>query len=840
MSRRFFWLTIATACGLTACVDNNPTEPTKVDSAPTPVVVEQAVVDANGDNWMVAGDGGVLEMVGGQDGEPNVVTGRFVLGGSVVTDAAAGTDRWILVGEGQAQAVDNNAERLKDVRTILSGETANFIVAGNNGWLVGGGAGRVQLLDSEGEPTTNEFVAVTGGNIVDGAWNGGSWLVGGNGALRSCNPAVSACASITGTIDFNDIRAITTEAEPSSQQVSAWWVFGASSAHRVSAQGFVAPAQTIDANVDIQDAVYVDGNIALGTADGRFGLWDPTTPGTPPSWQNVLGGRSVHKIEWTGTEFVILGQDGWVQRAAANGGPIDSPLQLATLQTATAARVADNRLTFVIGAIGFAEFAAADLSPLRVLTPVSQSAVRASAVGENAILLAGDDGRVQLVDDTGTAMGSGAQLSGNPDLFAASYNGESYIVAGEGGFVQVIDEAGAPQGSSQTQNGGTAINFAAWSGEFYLIGGGDTIQRLRGDGTESGGPVTMTGFTQIHDARWSGRLWLIVGEGANGNAAYATVQRDGSPGAVQEIPNFPGSAFAVEFTGLEFLVGGSGGLIQRVSGEGSTVDSPFEALNGFNIRDVFFNGSNFLVGGDFGAMRRLSPELQPLRAPIALLDQRPIRAIAWTRARGFASGLCISDDFCFQGPCVGGLTTGQCCDSACDRPCDSCFNRDTGEPDGTCAPVVAGKQPPRADGCQRESETSCGRTGECDGAGECAFFGTDIECGEAVCTSGEFTPSAQCDGMGQCGTVTVEDCAPYNSCSSAGCETSCTDDVNCVEGFACVEGECVSTDDPDMGTGGGGGGGGDDGGCTTVQTEAPSDAVLFILLGFVGLLRRRR
>ena len=500
-----------------------------------------------------------------------------------------------------------------------------------------------------------------------------------------------------------------------------------------------------------------------------------------------------------------------------------------------------------MGGIGFAEFADAELAPLRQLTPTLGGSINAAEPNTDGdILLVGEAGRMVLVDGLGVQKGDLQQVPSTDEILAASWNGTNFLLAGAGGFTQFADAAGVPMGTKTTQNGGNTIRFAAWSGEFWLIGGDSgSFERLRNDGTTAGNPQTLAGMTRLRDARWNGRAWLVAGEGSGGQAAYALIQRDGTASEVTEVMNFPGSANAVEFTGLEFLIGGTGGLVQRVSGEGQLVNGPFEALNGFTIHDLFFNGENYLVGGDFGALRRLSPELAPLRAPIAVVDQVPILAIAWTRNRGFADGLCISDDFCYQGPCVGGLVSGKCCDSACDRACESCFAADTGGTDGTCAPVVLGKQPPskpNSQGCQRESESTCGQTGFCDGAGECQFYGDEVECGEATCVTGDFTPAALCDGAGECGVVQTTNCAPYNSCSSEGCPTSCATEADCIEGYicdadsACIEDPTLNPDKP------GGGGSDDDGGCSTAPGAPAPGGEWLALMGLIGLMafRRRR
>ena len=139
---------------------------------------------------------------------------------------------------------------------------------------------------------------------------------------------------------------------------------------------------------------------------------------------------------------------------------------------------------------------------------------------------------------------------------------------------------------------------------------------------------------------------------------------------------------------------------------------------------------------------------------------------------------CKLDSDCTTGHCVGGL----CCDTACTGACTACSNAQTiSSPDGTCAPVGAGKKDPQG-GCLAES-TTCGRTGFCDGKGQCENRGTTTSCGAASCGAGSFTPAAYCDGKGACGTVTARDCKGYSCTVAGGCAIACTTDTECTGGY---------------------------------------------------------
>ncbi len=307
-----------------------------------------------------------------------------------------------------------------------------------------------------------------------------------------------------------------------------------------------------------------------------------------------------------------------------------------------------------------------------------------------------------------------------------------------------------------------------------------------------------------------------------------------------------GALRAVDFNGIEWLAAGDDGLIQRLSAQGMSVDDPSDVLTGFDILDIYFNGTSYIVAGEFGAVRRLGQDYLPLRSPLAVLDRSDAAVILWTLPRGHALGPCLTDELCYAGPCVGGLADGRCCDRACDRPCESCFQDDTGEPDGTCAPVVAGKMPPvkpngPSDPCPRESESTCGMTGLCDGAGECEFYGAEIQCADAVCSLGMYTPAATCDGAGQCGMGDEVDCAPYSGCTLDGCIDSCTSDEDCVSGYECQASECVEAaeemePEPEMPDGDGDD---EEGGCCAT-VHGRSTSALWLLVGIALLAIRRK
>jgi hypothetical protein len=105
---------------------------------------------------------------------------------------------------------------------------------------------------------------------------------------------------------------------------------------------------------------------------------------------------------------------------------------------------------------------------------------------------------------------------------------------------------------------------------------------------------------------------------------------------------------------------------------------------------------------------------------------------------------CNVSTTCASGHCVDGV----CCESACSGTCEACARASTGQADGTCAPVLAGKDPHRD--CADDGSPACGKNGTCDGASACASYTgapcTPNPCTEdADCTSGHCADGICCD-----------------------------------------------------------------------------------------------
>lgn len=161
-------------------------------------------------------------------------------------------------------------------------------------------------------------------------------------------------------------------------------------------------------------------------------------------------------------------------------------------------------------------------------------------------------------------------------------------------------------------------------------------------------------------------------------------------------------------------------------------------------------------------------------------------------------GGCALDGDCVTGHCADGV----CCDDACDGACRACSSAKTGVADGVCSPVRERTDP----------------DGECDG----------------VCFAGACLESATCDGEHTLRAPEGDvDCAAFRCPKGeSACRTSCASNAQCASGKQCDEaGRCVAPASAAPQT--------DSSGCSSAGGHANPVPILILLLGVVGLRRRR-
>ena len=157
--------------------------------APASRTVQQAVTDPNGPNYVAVG-GSFFDLVG-EDGEPDELVGRLVNGGTGLTAGSTNENGWLVLGPtGKSIFLDEDGRPLGEQRDVIMNQPVGFAALGkrraNTGdlqtaWLVGGGQGRIQLVNLDGEPEENiRGQASVSEQLISGAYGAGSeqWLVG--------------------------------------------------------------------------------------------------------------------------------------------------------------------------------------------------------------------------------------------------------------------------------------------------------------------------------------------------------------------------------------------------------------------------------------------------------------------------------------------------------------------------------------------------------------------------------------------------------------------------------------------------------------------------------------
>ncbi|HEY0708356.1 MAG TPA: hypothetical protein VGG33_16235 [Polyangia bacterium] len=141
---------------------------------------------------------------------------------------------------------------------------------------------------------------------------------------------------------------------------------------------------------------------------------------------------------------------------------------------------------------------------------------------------------------------------------------------------------------------------------------------------------------------------------------------------------------------------------------------------------------------------------------------------------------CTNGAQCASGHCVEGV----CCDAACTELCRSCVV--TGFP-GICRPVVAGADPRNE--CPDDGAPTCGRTGQCDGAGACERYAAGTTCAPSVCSANGQVSGGRCMA-GSCQQTLLRNCFPYACTFSMSCQTFCPNNFLCAAGATCSNGVC--------------------------------------------------
>jgi len=154
---------------------------------------------------------------------------------------------------------------------------------------------------------------------------------------------------------------------------------------------------------------------------------------------------------------------------------------------------------------------------------------------------------------------------------------------------------------------------------------------------------------------------------------------------------------------------------------------------------------------------------------------------------GTNGSTCTSGDQCMSGWCVDGV----CCFNSCTGTCMRC-----NAPTGNCQPIADLTDPDNE--CTMEDTSTCGNTGDCNGAGACRKYGNNTVCDSTPsCSGGSLVMTKVCNGTGgptSCVPNGTKSCDGFLcSGSPAACGTSCGDDTACAAGAYCAAATCVAT-----------------------------------------------
>lgn len=828
------------------CMDSP--QPSAAEEEPAPQTQRQAQTSAQGPNWFAAG--GTYTDLLGEDGEPDALAGRLVNNGVGVSCATPNKNGWLIAGPtGLTSLLDEDGKpKFGDLRTVIEGRDVLALSMGTivddqgtelEEFLSGGKAGWIQRLDENGQPRELKAqLFANGADVTAIAYYKGArqWLVGAaDGQLQVVDKDLGRAAAAAPFAS-----PITAAVGSTIDNAQKRWLM-------ISGEEFSYYPNPMPTTLE-QGATLTalgrsaDNKVAIGTMNGRVAIFDFDAVGAAPTWITVLGGAQVIGLVHNGSQWLALGKGGMAQLIDAQGQAVGQARKITTNTEISGAAWYKDRWLVATHSSYILDLKP-DLTPnYNYPQPLEGAQIYDADASAAGIVVVGEQGRYRLISERGQPQGATKTVGSGVTLKAASWSGSSYLIGGEQGKAQLLNAAGEPEGQEMTLLDGADIETISWNGTQWLVAGAQgKIQRLRSDATlVDGAARQVEGFDHIYGARWSGREWMVVGVKDN-QAAFRLVQQDGSPKSnAYKLQNIPGPFYAVEWTGREWFMGGHQGLIQIASAEGAPREVPMpmprDVLDGADIYSMDYHQGQVLVGGQGGLVSKLSDSLQGNARAASILGFADVRALRWSKPRGFSGGECLNSESCYNGPCIGGsIQTGFCCDSVCDKPCESCQGELTGQPDGQCSPILADKRPVNPAGCPRATETSCGLTGLCDGQGECQFYDTTISCQAPSCTAGEVSPEAFCDGAGSCATPAVSSCAPYTICDGIDCATSCTSTNDCAEGYRCTNSVCelIPTAQPKPK---------EEEGCAVSGTSTPSQSPWGLgLLGLLGLgLRRAR
>lgn len=521
----------------------------------TSALAGQAVyaIAHNGTEWLAAGGSGRIQRVTDQ-GVP-IGTVSIALSGYTVNAMAFNGSHFLLGGDGgRFQLVDSFGFLSGSVNIGINGYQVNAVASNGTDFLIAGASGYVQRIGANGEPLGAPIPTLSGSPIYAAAWNGANWLVAGSsGRTQLLNPDGTVVAESFGSHGSMQWRvAIALE--------GTFYLFGTSGA---------------------MAKIGSNGNL-VGAVD------------------TGLDGFAIYAATWTGTEFIMGGAGGRIQRGSSSGNPI-LPYKRAMVPYTIESAAFNGQSWLVVGSIYRSLL---DRHGNTVVPYVNGQYALAGGYGVHGVsyngenfLTVGDSGRYALVGNNGLDIGGTKVASGSSDFYAVAWNGQQWLACGYIGTCRRFDKTSTVLGSSFTVIGGAHARAVASNGAFWLVAGDSgRIQFVDPSGVAVGTYATPL-TAAIRTVAWNGSRWFVAGD----NGKCRMLLADGTPDGPEFSRLNGNTIYSVAWTGYEWVVGGNSGLIQRLLPDGGVVGTVAVVLDGQVVRTVGYGGANLMPGSVCGA-----------------------------------------------------------------------------------------------------------------------------------------------------------------------------------------------------------------------------------------------
>jgi hypothetical protein len=345
--------------------------------------------------------------------------------------------------------------------------------------------------------------------------------------------------------------------------------------------------------------------------------------------------------------------------------------------------------------------------------------------------------------------------------------GTSVAISGDTAIV------GAPYDSDVAAYAGAAYVFVrtgtSWSQQAKLVADDAAASALAGQSVSLSGDSAVVGA--YGDAT----------KGASAGAAYVWT-RTGTTWTKQQKLYASDAAVSAQFGYSASIVGNA--LAIGANGDSGGKGAAYLFVrSGLNWAQApKLQASDSAANAAYGWSLSLDGDTLAVGAPSAKVGANVGQGEAYVASLADGSA-CGVDSDCKGGHCVEGV----CCNTVCAGICTSCLaSRKASGADGVCGNAKIDTDPRNV--CGAQAASTCGLTGNCNGAGACALFANGTECKAAACpTATSADPADDCDGSGTCKATAVVACQRGYLCAAGACNTSCAGNGDCdgTRSFVC-------------------------------------------------------